>query len=165
MKIFFHSIEPTNQFIWNRLTKSMDRCTGGAKHRTSHKSWNTHDDVIRWKHFPRYWPFVRGIHRWPVNSPHLGQWRGALMFSLVYAWINGWVNNRGAGDLRRHRVHYDVMVMLLQNIIVGDANNFGGKEKNTTASIYHSMYMPNIFSSFCGSQNSHINIFFQFKTD
>ena len=29
-----------------------------------------HDDVIKWKHFPRYWPFVRGIHRSPVNSPH-----------------------------------------------------------------------------------------------
>ena len=39
-----------------------------------------HDDVIKWKHFPRYWPFVRGIHRPPVNSPHKGQWRGALMF-------------------------------------------------------------------------------------
>ena len=32
-----------------------------------------HDDVIRWKHFPRYWPFVRGIHRSPVYSPHKGQ--------------------------------------------------------------------------------------------
>ena len=39
-----------------------------------------HDDVIKWKHFPRYWPFVRGIHRWLVNSPYKGQWRGALMF-------------------------------------------------------------------------------------
>ena len=39
-----------------------------------------HDDVIKWKHFPRKWPFVRGIHRSPVNSPHKGQWRGALMF-------------------------------------------------------------------------------------
>ena len=29
-----------------------------------------HDDVIEWKHFLRYWPFVRGIHRSPVNSPH-----------------------------------------------------------------------------------------------
>ena len=38
-----------------------------------------HDDVIKWKHFPRYWPFVRGIHRSPVNSPHKGQWCGALM--------------------------------------------------------------------------------------
>ena len=31
---------------------------------------NSQDDVIKWKHFPRYWPFVRGIHRSPVNSPH-----------------------------------------------------------------------------------------------
>ena len=44
---------------------------------------SNHDDVIKWKHFPRYWPFVRGIHRSPVNSPHKGQWRGALMFSLM----------------------------------------------------------------------------------
>ena len=50
-------------------------------------------------------------HRWPVNTPHKGQWRGALMFSLIWAWINGWVNKREAGDLRRHRVHYDVIVM------------------------------------------------------
>ena len=56
-----------------------------------------HDDVIKWKHFPRSWPFVRGIHRSPVDSPHKGQWRGALMFSLICAWINGQVNNREAG--------------------------------------------------------------------
>ena len=61
-----------------------------------------HDDVIKWKQFPRYWPFVRGTHRWPVNSPHKGQWRGALMVSLICASINGWVNNGEAGDLRRH---------------------------------------------------------------
>ena len=53
----------------------------------------------------RNWPFVRS----PVNSP--GQWRGALMFSLICVWINGWVNNHVAGDLRRHRAHYDVIVM------------------------------------------------------
>ena len=41
-----------------------------------------HDNVIKWKYFPRYWPFVRGIHRYPVNSPHKGQWRGTLMFSF-----------------------------------------------------------------------------------
>ena len=69
------------------------------------------DDVIKWKHFPRYWPFVRGIHRSPVNSPHKGQWRGALKFSLIYAWINDWVNNGKAGDLRRHPGHHDVTVM------------------------------------------------------
>ena len=70
-----------------------------------------HDDVIKWKHFPRYWPFVRGIHRSPVNSQHKGQWRGAMIFSLICAWMNDWVNNREAGDLRRHRAHYDVIVM------------------------------------------------------
>ena len=70
-----------------------------------------HDDVIKWKHFPLNWPFVRGIHWSPVNSPHKGQWRGALMFSLICTRINGWVNNREAGDLRRHRAHYDVTVM------------------------------------------------------
>ena len=60
---------------------------------------------------PRYWPFVRGIHRSPVNSPHKGQWRGTLMCSLICAWIDGWVNNREAGNLRHHRAHYDVMVI------------------------------------------------------
>ena len=56
-----------------------------------------------WRHqmetFPRYWPFVRGIHRSPVNSPHKGQWRRALMFSLICILTNGWVSNRVAGDL------------------------------------------------------------------
>ena len=47
----------------------------------------------------------------PVNSPHKGQWRGAMMFSLIYPWINDWVSNREAGALRRHRGHYDVIVM------------------------------------------------------
>ena len=60
-----------------------------------------HDDIIKWKHFPRYWPFVRWIHRSPVDFPHAGQWREALVFSLIYAWTNGWANNRDAGDLRQ----------------------------------------------------------------
>ena len=67
-----------------------------------------HDDVIKWKHFPRYWSFVRGIHRSPVNSPHTGQWRRALMFTLICARVN----NGEAGDFRCHRVHYDVIVMI-----------------------------------------------------
>ena len=54
---------------------------------------------------------MRGIHRSPVNSSHKGQWRRTLMFSLIYVWVNGWVNNREAGDLRRHCAHYDVSVM------------------------------------------------------
>ena len=61
--------------------------------------------------FPRNWLFVREIHRSPVNFPHKGQWRGALMFSLIYASINDWVNNREAGDLKHQHGHYDVIVM------------------------------------------------------
>ena len=70
--------------------------------------YGVHDDVIKRKHFPRYWSFVRGIHRSPMNSPHKGQWRGALMFSLISPWTNGY---RDAGELRRYRAHYDVTVM------------------------------------------------------
>ena len=62
-----------------------------------------HDDVIKWKHFSRYWPFVRGIQRSPLNSSDKG--RGALMFSLICTWTNSWVNTRDAGDLKRHRGH------------------------------------------------------------
>ena len=68
----------------------------------------SHDDVI--KHFPR--PFVCWIHRSPVNSPHKGQWRGALMSSLICVWTNGWISNRDAGDLRSRRARYDATVMM-----------------------------------------------------
>ena len=74
--------------------------------------YRKHDDVIKWKHFPRYWPFVRIIYRSSVNSPHKSQWHGALMFSLICVWINGSVKNREAGDLRRYRAHYDVNLMM-----------------------------------------------------
>ena len=95
-----------------------------------HEQWfNTihdgHDDVIKWKHFPRYWPFVWGIHRSPVKSPHKGRRRRALMFYLICAWINVWVNNREAGDLRRHRPHYDVIVMCLDEKDCHDVDGVG----------------------------------------
>ena len=73
-----------------------------------------HYGVIKWEYFPRYWPFVRGIPV-TVNSPHKGQWCGTLVFSLICAWISGWVNNLEAGDLRRHHGHYDVTVMIASN--------------------------------------------------
>ena len=63
-----------------------------------HVSHCVDEDIIKWKHFPRPWPFVRGIQRSPLNSPHKGQWRRALMFSLICAWTNGWVSNRDTGD-------------------------------------------------------------------
>ena len=57
-------------------------------------------------------PLWGGVHRSPVNFPHKGQWCGALMFSLICAWTNGWANHRDAGELRRNCSHYDVNVML-----------------------------------------------------
>ena len=70
-------------------------------------SWWRHQ--IKWKYFPCYWPFVWGIHRSTVNSPHKGQWRGALMFSLICA-LNKWLSKQSWGwwfetsscSLRRH---------------------------------------------------------------
>ena len=84
---------------------------GVFKFPCSKNGWADHDDIIKWKHFPHYWLFVQGIHRSPVNSPHKGQWRRALMSSLICTRINGWVNNGEAGDLRLHHAHYDVTVM------------------------------------------------------
>ena len=66
-----------------------------------------------WRHqmekFPFYWPFVRGIHRWPVDSPHKGQWHGAFMFFMMFlwfsfcAWTSGWAINRDVSDLIPHQ--------------------------------------------------------------
>ena len=64
----------------------------------------THDDVIKWKYFPRYWSF-----RSPVNSPH--KCSDAKLWCFFYLRLNDWVNNRNAGDLRRERAHYDGTVM------------------------------------------------------
>ena len=103
-------INSCSDLRWSRSKCSrVPLINGTMRHRTAYRI--IHDDVIKWKHFPRNWPFVRGIHRSPVNSPHKGQWRGALMFSLICIWINDWVNNREAGDLRRYRSQYDVIVM------------------------------------------------------
>ena len=93
-------------FIWHQDICNCNNETGWLIHLSV-----VYEDVFKWKHSPRYWPFVRGIHRSPVNSAHKGQWLGTLMFSLICVWINGWVNNREAGDLRRYRAHYDVIVM------------------------------------------------------
>ena len=66
-----------------------------------------HDDVT----FSASLAFMRGIHWSPMNSPHKGQWRRALTF-FIYVWINCCVNNREAGDLRRHCADYDVTVVI-----------------------------------------------------
>ena len=80
---------------------------GTPTHAHTHfiSSLSNHDDVIKWKRFPRYCPFVRGLYRLPVDFHHKGQRRAALMLCLICAWTNRWANNRDAGDLRRHCVH------------------------------------------------------------
>ena len=116
--INMYNYQKINAFFWNNVNLKIQGCMWGIilkKKNVGRDFWleivPVHDDVIKWKHFPRNWPFVRKIHRSPVNFPHKGQWRGALMFSLIYAWINDWVNKREAGDLRRLHGHYDVIVM------------------------------------------------------
>ena len=86
-----------------------------------------HDDVIKWKHFHRYWPFVRGDHRSPVDSPHKSQWCGDFVFSLICAWTNDWANSRDAVDFRR--AHYDVTVMqfhIVDDRVAGDLETLWG---------------------------------------
>ena len=70
------------------------------------------DDVIKWKHFRVTGPLSGESigHRW--IPPHKGQWRGALMFSLICAWANGWTSCGYAGDVSRHDAQYDVTVIL-----------------------------------------------------
>ena len=72
-------------------------------------------DISWWRHqmetFSALLAICVGNSPVPMNSPHKGQWRVALMFSLICVWINSWVNNGEVGDLRRYRSHYDVTVM------------------------------------------------------
>ena len=75
---------------------------GGIPRPVSNAVSSGHDDVIKWKHLPRYC----------TN----GQWRVALMFSLICVCINAWVNIREAGDLRRYHAHDDVTVMQCVNL-------------------------------------------------
>ena len=110
-EMFFDALMPAWSGIRNLARSSSDIALSSSEKYFNSFTPGQHDDVIKWENFPSYWPFVRGIHRSPVTSPHKGQWRVALMFSLICTRINCWVNNGEAGDLRRHRAHYDVTVM------------------------------------------------------
>ena len=101
-----HNALMNNQALLVRRVDKRRWCEGAVIQKGSQSR-----NVTKWKHFPPYWPFVRGIHWLPMNSPHKGQWRRALIFSLICARTNRWANTRDAGDLRRHRAHYDVTVM------------------------------------------------------
>ena len=111
LALFVHFGQPYLLVLWAMASPNRGRliwqdCSSHVQY------YFTYEDVIKRKHFPRYWQFVWGIHRSPVNSPHKGQWLGALMFSLICVWTNGWVNNREAGDSRRYRAHCDVTIMI-----------------------------------------------------
>ena len=66
---------------------------------------------IIWTDLGKFSHWIFHLLLWPVNSPHKGQWSGALMFPLICAWINVWGNNHESGDFRPHRAHYDVIVV------------------------------------------------------
>ena len=87
------------------------------------------DNRTRWVHkcFP-WWMGSRMMtssngNIFRVTGPLCGEFTGPGEFptqrpvtrsfdvSLICVWINGWVNNREAGDLRRHQAHCDVIVM------------------------------------------------------
>ena len=120
----------------------------------------THFHIHSWwcyQHFPRYWPFVASN---AVNSMHKGQWRRALMFSLICAWINGWVNKGEAGVLRCHHAHHDVTVMftlaaitgpptvvfrLFTNLVTSHCNSF---EDRLTVDFTHSYLWPLLLTWF-----------------
>ena len=125
-----------NKFLQN---KSRKICWKGV---------GNHDDVIKWKKFSRYWAFVRGIHRSPMN--YKGQWRGALMFPLICTRINGWVNNGEAYDLWRHRSHYDVTAMIQVSLPARpfscSSQNGIGSSRSGVLSIW---YLSNEVSTSC----------------
>ena len=76
-----------------------------------------HDDVMKWKHFLRYWPFVRGIR--PGEFPAPRPVTRSFDVFLIFAWTNSWVNNGNAGGLRLHHADFDVIAMS-ENSAVSD---------------------------------------------
>ena len=126
---FFNVNETISDFSYNGLGTLRGTCKSYknhyyhlsiiATHRYQLYPINTlHDDVIKWKNFQHYWPFVRGI-----EFPAQMLVTRIIDVFLDRAWINGWVSNREAGDLRR--THYDVTVMDLQKHSHGDQGQIG----------------------------------------
>ena len=105
----------------------------------------------RWRHqvetFFALLALCEGIHRSPMDSPHKGQWRGILMFSLICAWTNDLANNQDVGDLKRHRAHHCVTVMWIQMVIQPHWNtcslyDFGTILKMSSKSVNTSWLWP-----------------------
>ena len=108
-----YHVPPSPKFAINfsiNVNCNLNCCVNSSRwDRMTHICTNKlHDDVIKWKHFSRYWVFCEEIYQSPVDSYRKGQWHGTLMFSLICAWTKAWASNR---DLTRHRAHYDANVM------------------------------------------------------
>ena len=85
----------TTSLFWNRpLHAIVSLPTNTRGELSSSIPYRYHYNVIKWKHFPRHWPCVRGVHRSSVNSPHKDQWRGVLMFSLICTCLNKRLNKQ-----------------------------------------------------------------------
>ena len=119
--IWLQQHQPCNKAIWDILHGCIQyyhiRNTLSNKNAPINKYQPfSYHPLSWWRHqmetFSALLAICAGNSPVPGEFPHKGQWRGALMFSLICVWINGWVNNRKAGDLRRYRAHYDVIVMI-----------------------------------------------------
>ena len=81
-------------------------------------------------------------------SPHKGQLRGTLVFSLICAWTNRWANNRDDSDLRRHRAHYDANVMYKGNQLafVPCTKQYHKQKRHLKNSDFHTVLSKEYFS-------------------
>ena len=106
-------VQKKRNSIWKiQLLKFKDAPNTWTKWRQSGRA-TLHDDVIKWKHFPRHWPLWGEFtgDRWIPLTKASDAELWCFLWSAC-AWINGWANHRDAGDLRRHRAYYDVTVMM-----------------------------------------------------
>ena len=108
--------------VWSLISHHQTLYNSGHHGWDTPLQWrhNEHNGTMAWRcHFPCYWPFVRGIHRSPVNSPHKGQWHGALLFSLICA-LNkrlskqswGWWFEMPSRSLWRHCNDYQTILYI-----------------------------------------------------
>ena len=98
------------EYIGGLYAPALTECSPD-RHTKGNIDLHNHDDVIKWKHFRVTGPLCVEFtgHRWiPLTKASDAQ---LWFFSLICAWINGWVNNHEAGDLRRHCAHYDFIVI------------------------------------------------------
>ena len=117
---FFLRYSKLNNWTWKFKARAMAKIKTTGRwlniswwKRHNMKSWS---EAIKswWRHqmetFSALLALCEGNHRSPVDSPHKGPWLRSLMFPFTCGWTNGFENNRDAGDLKRHRTHFDVTV-------------------------------------------------------